>query len=122
MKKHISITVVLCVLLALPVELGAQAFEKIFPSFLAGLVHRNKEVETLAMPEVEIMTVPEIDNQALYMIDFKSPKDAQTFLAALEKEDIPYITFPNNERRIALFYEDMHEFVARVIYEENLSE
>jgi hypothetical protein len=95
--------------------LFAQDYEKTFSVFLAGLVNRNENLKTLAMPDVEIMTVPEIDSQALYIIDFKTPEDAGVFLSVLEKENIPYGTFPDNKLRVVLFYEDMIVFIFKTV-------
>jgi hypothetical protein len=88
-----------------------QNFEEVFPVFLAGLVKRNEELKTLAMPEVDIRTTPEIENQVLYLLDFKTTKDAQVFIDALDKEGLDYGSFPDNKLRLALFYDDMIVFI-----------
>jgi hypothetical protein len=113
MKKTVLI-LFLAGLLAAP-ALFSQDFEEVFPVFLSGLVRRNENLKTLLMPGVDILTVPEIDSQALYLVDFKTREDAGIFLSVLDKENIPYGVFPDNERRIVLFYEDMIAFIFKTV-------
>jgi hypothetical protein len=112
--KKIALILLLVNMAALP-ALFAQDFEEVFPVFLSGLVRRNENLKTLAMPNVEILTVPEIDSQALYLIDFKTPEAAEIFLSALEKENIPYGIFPDNVLQLVLFYEDMMVFIFKTV-------
>jgi hypothetical protein len=67
------------------------------------------------MPDVEILTVPDIDSKALYLIDFKTPEEAEIFLNALKKENIPCGIFTDNDLRLVLFYEDMIVFIFKTV-------
>jgi len=112
--KKIAIMLLLAGFTVVPV-LFAQDFEEVFPVFLSGLVKRNENLKTLSMPDVEILKVPEIDNKALYLIAFHTPEDCKIFINALEKENIPYGFFTDNELRIVLFYEDMIIFIFKTV-------
>jgi hypothetical protein len=111
MKRKLLI--LLCMILPAVHALSEQNFEEVFPVFLAGLTKRNEELKTLTMPDVEIVTIPKIDSQALYIIDLQTPRDAQVFVAAQEKEGLDYGSFPDDELRLVLFYEDMIVFIFR---------
>ncbi|MDR2701175.1 MAG: hypothetical protein LBB72_01930 [Spirochaetaceae bacterium] len=112
--KKIALILLIAGLLTAP-ALFAQDFEEVFPVFLSGLVRRNENLKTLAMPDVETLTVPEMEGQALYLINFITPEDAEIFLRALEKENIPYGIFPDDALRLVLFYEDMIVFIFKTI-------
>ena len=113
MKRCISIFFMAYVLFVFPAALNAQEnqeYEDIFHRFLFKLVERHEELKILPMPDVEIRTVPGIENEALYLLTFKSPENAQTLIDALKKEGIPYVTFPQKEQQVALFYQDIAIF------------
>jgi len=112
MKKLFLITLLLTILLASP--LFTEEPGNIFPYFLFILVDRHEEVKTLAMPEVEFLLVPGM-NEAMYMITFKSAEDANVFLAALQKENIPNGTFPENNLQLVLFHSDLLLFILDII-------
>ena len=116
MKMNKKAAALLCGLLiavtAIP-YLSAQEDEsdKLFPAFLHHLVKRHGELKTLAMPGVEVHTAPGYDDEALYLLTFKTTEDVSIFIAALKEENIPYLTFPKNELQVGLFYSDMVKFI-----------
>jgi hypothetical protein len=63
MKKIVLFMLFAC-LLAVPV-LFAQELPDVFPLFLAVLAERHEEVEILAMPDVEILTAPGFEDEAI---------------------------------------------------------
>jgi len=91
----------------------AQEIQNVFPLFLAKLTERNAELKSLAMPDVEILTAPGFEGEAVYLANFKTPEDGQIFYAALEKEDIPCLTFPNDDKQIGLFHTDLLVFLMK---------
>jgi len=91
--------------------------EQVFLYFLFLLADRNEELGTMAMPDFEILTVPGREGEALYMITFKTVQDTQTFIAALKKDDIPYLSFPDKEQHLALFYTDMLAVIMKAVLE-----
>jgi hypothetical protein len=99
-------------LLAAP-SVFAQELPNVFPLFLAKLVERHEEIGTLSMPAVETLTAPGFEDEAVYMTYFKNPQDAEDFLNALKKENIPTLTFPNDELRIGLFHTDLLTFLMK---------
>jgi hypothetical protein len=99
-------------LLAVP-AVFAQELPNVFPLFLAKLVERHEEIGTLSMPNVETLTAPGFEDDAVYMASFKNPQDAGVFLNALNKENIPTLTFPNDELRIGLFHTDLLAFLMK---------
>ena len=107
-KKLFILILLFTILTASP--LFAKEPEDIFPYFLFMLVERHEEIETLAMPNVEFLVVPGMDDAA-YMITFKSAEDINIFLAALRKEDIPNGTFPGDNLRLLLFHSDLLYFI-----------
>jgi hypothetical protein len=113
MRNNKKTVLALILLACMPAgsALFALDFEAVFPVFLTGLTEKHEELKNLAMPDIDIRTVPEIDDQAVYLLDFKSAEDAVIFAKALEKENIGYGSFPDNELRLLLFYEDMIVFI-----------
>jgi hypothetical protein len=93
--------------------LFAQELPNVFPLFLAKLAEWHEEIGTLAMPDVEIFTAPGFEDEAVYMASFKTTEDARVFLNALKNEDIPDLTFPNDELRIGLFHTDLLVFLMK---------
>jgi hypothetical protein len=91
----------------------AQELPNVFPLFLVKLVERHEIIGTLSMPSVEVLTAPGYENEAVYMTSFKNPQDAITFLSVLKKENIPMLTFPNDELRIGLFHSDLLAFIMK---------
>ena len=112
MKKLFLLILLFTILTASP--LFSKEPENIFPYFLFMLVERHEEIETLAMPEVEFLAVPGM-NEAAYMITFKSEKDINIFLTALRKEDISNGTFPGNNLRLMLFHSDLLYFILEAL-------
>ena len=106
--KKVLVILLLTILLASP--LFAEEPENIFPFFLHFLVERNNELGALAMPEVEFLVVPGM-NEAAYMLTFRSAEDTNIFLAALRKENVTNGTFPGDNLRILLFHSDMLFFI-----------
>jgi hypothetical protein len=49
--------------------------------------------------------------QAVVILTFENPDDAETFVTALEAESIPYGSFPEKAGSILLFSVDMITFV-----------
>jgi hypothetical protein len=92
---------------------GYQELPDVFPLFLAKLAQRHEDVKTLAMPNVEALTAPGFEDEAVYMAAFKTPQDARIFLSAIRKENIPTLTFPNDELRIGLFHSDLLIFLMK---------
>jgi hypothetical protein len=111
MKRKL-IVLLFAVLLASP-AMFAQELPSVFPLFLAKLVERHEKIGTLSMPSVEILTAPGFENEAVYMTSFKNSQDAVTFITALEKENIPKLTFPNDELLIGLFHSDLLAFIMK---------
>jgi len=89
--------------------------ERVFLYFLFLLADRNEGVGTMAMPDFEVLTVPGREGEALYMITFKTAQDVQTFITALKKDDIPYLSFPDREQHLALFYTDMLAVIMKAV-------
>ena len=89
--------------------------EQVFLYFLFVLAERYEELETMTMPDFEILTAPGREDEALLMITFKTPQDAQTFTALLEKEDIPYLSFPEKKLQLAVFYTDALAVIMKAV-------
>jgi len=89
--------------------------EQVFLYFLLVLADRNKEIGTMGMPDYEVLTVPGREDEALFMITFKTPQDVQSFIAALQKDDIPYLSFPDREQHLALFYTDLLAVIMKAV-------
>ncbi|MDR0472975.1 MAG: hypothetical protein LBH43_04835 [Treponema sp.] len=81
--------------------------------FLAKLAQRHEDIKTIAMPDVEALTAPGFEDEALYIVVFKTPQDAGIFLNVLTKEDTPNPTFPNDKLRIGLFHSDLLVFLMK---------
>jgi hypothetical protein len=92
---------------------GYQELPDVFPVFLAKLAQRHEDIKTIAMPDVEALTAPGFEDEALYIAIFKTPQDAGIFLNALTKEDTPNLTFPNDKLRIGLFHSDLLVFLMK---------
>jgi len=110
--KRIMLILPLAVLLAVP-ALCAEEIPDVFPPFLSKLTERHEELKTLAMPDVEILTAPGFEGEAVYMVYFKTPEDEQRFYAVLTEENIPCLTFPNDGKRIGLFHTDLILFLMK---------
>jgi len=114
MKKTILLTGLLFILLIAPL-LDAQEFDRVFPSFLFILVEKNGEMGNLAMPDVEILTIPGEENEALYLLSFNSPEDERLFYTILEKENIPHGTLQEAKPRLMLFHSDLLVFIMQAV-------
>ena len=103
----------LLIALAAVPSLSAQEDEldNLFPAFLLHLTKRHEQLKTLAMPDVEVRTAPGRDDEALYLLKLKTTEDVPIFTAALKEENVPFLSFPNNELQVALFYTDMVKFI-----------
>jgi len=106
-----AVCLLCCVLIALAAipALSAEEDDRIFPTFLYHLIKRHGELQTLAV--VEILTTPDMPDEALYLLTFKTAEDVQIFIAALNEENIPYLTLPRNELQVGLFYTDMVKYI-----------
>jgi len=93
--------------------LSAQELQNVFLPFLAKLTERNEELKPVKMPDVEMLTAPDFEGDALYMAVFKTSEDGRLFYTVLEKEDIPCLTFPNDDKRIGLFHTDLLKFLMK---------
>jgi len=89
--------------------------ERVFLYFLFVLADRNEGLETMAMPDFEVLTVPGREGEALYMITFQTVQDTQAFITALKKDDIPYLSFPDKEQHLALFYTDLLSIIMKAV-------
>jgi hypothetical protein len=69
-KKTVLALILLAGMLA-GSALSALDFEAVFPVFLTGLTEKHEELKNLAMPDVDIRTVPEIDDQARVSVRFQ---------------------------------------------------
>jgi hypothetical protein len=86
----------------------------IFNDFLGRLAAKHAELESLAMPGLEVRAPPETEESiasTAVILRFKSAEDREAFIAALEAESIPYASFPNDEGSLLLFTIDMMVFV-----------
>ncbi|MDR0503569.1 MAG: hypothetical protein LBH16_09660 [Treponema sp.] len=92
-------------------SLPANEDDNLFRVFLSHLVNRHGELKNIAMPAIEAHVVPDTDNDAVYMINFKNSGDVQAFMAALKAENIPYASRPNYELQVILFSPDMIQFI-----------
>jgi hypothetical protein len=81
----------------------------LFNLFLLRLVQRHEELGGLVMPDVEALTGPDFD--VLYCVYFETPEDAEIFCDVLIEEDIPCITFPDDDKEIWLFQTDLLYFI-----------
>jgi len=105
------------ILLGLLITINAAPFlsaddkDKVFTVFLTGLTRRHEALNTLAMPKVEVHTAEGFEDEAVYIITFKTPDNAQTFITALKAENIFFGTFPQKENQVMLFYTDMIRFL-----------
>ena len=111
MKKK-TVCILSCLLIALAaIPVYAEEEDRMFPVFLAGIVRRHGELKNLSMPNVEIHTTPEMPDEALYLLTFRTAADVKTFTAAIKEENVPYGTLSQNELQVALYYTDMMRFV-----------
>ena len=109
--KRIAPILLLAVLPA--IQAFAREPENLFSYFLLTLAERHGELGTLAMPDVGFHAVPDIDNEALYILTFRSSDEARIFLGALDEEDIPHAAFLEHEPQIALFHQDILVYIIR---------
>jgi hypothetical protein len=87
----------------------------LFNDFLGRLTAKHEALESLAMPGIEVRGPPgeEDMTQAVVILTFEHPDDAETFVTALSAESIPFGTFPERAGAILLFSIDMIPFVMR---------
>ncbi|MDR2143043.1 MAG: hypothetical protein LBP29_01580 [Treponema sp.] len=87
----------------------------LFNDFLGRLTAKHETLKNLAMPGTEVRGIPgeESLTQAVILLRFESLQDTDVFVAALEAENIPYGSFPDDDRKILLFSEDMIRFVMK---------
>jgi hypothetical protein len=81
----------------------------VFNDFLGRLTAKHEALEDLAIPVVEISG--EFVAAAAVILTFERPAEQKTFAAALEAEDIPYVSFPDDEKKVLLISVDMMIFV-----------
>jgi len=110
-KKILCLLCALLFTLASIQVLPAEEEDRLFPAFLFNLVKKHKNIETAAMPGVEVHNVPGMEDAAVYMLNFKNQEDLQIFLTALSAENIPYAARPNFELQVILFSPDMIQFI-----------
>ena len=116
MKKIIAILLLtaLLPLAALSAESSQDVFPDLFLFFLSKLIERHEELKTIAMPDFEIHTLPDVEDEAIYVLTFNTQNDYEHFLDVLGKENIPYGTFPDREQlQLMLFYSDFMVFIFR---------
>jgi hypothetical protein len=77
--------------------------------FLGRLIEKHQELEGLAISSVEIRG--EFVTAAALTLTFERPEEQKAFAAALEAEDVPYVTFPGDEKKVLLISVDMMIFV-----------
>ena len=77
--------------------------------FLGRLIEKHRELEGLAISSVEIRG--EFVTAAALTLTFERPEEQKAFAAALEAEDIPYVSFPGDETKVLLISVDMMIFV-----------
>jgi len=100
----------LITLAAIPL-LAEEVDDQLFPLFLSELDRRQEQLKTVAMPAVEIRKTPEMPDEPIYLLTFKTAREVQIFTAALKAEYIFYSTLPQSELQIVLFYMDIMRFV-----------
>jgi hypothetical protein len=112
MKKLISI--LLLVILIPAVTLSAQvSYDEVFLFFLLMMSERHEEIKNINMPDMEIHTTDDFEDEAVFELNFKKTEDLDCFIAALKEEDIPYGTFPGNNLRLILFNSDLLIFLMK---------
>ncbi|MDR2922067.1 MAG: hypothetical protein LBU85_01850 [Treponema sp.] len=104
--------VLVIIFLAAP-ALFPEELPNVFPLFLSKLVERHEELKNTAMPDVEILTASGFEGEAVYMVNFKTPEDGRLFYAALKKEELPCLAFPNDDKKIGLFHSDLLVFLMK---------
>jgi hypothetical protein len=85
----------------------------IFNDFLGRLTVKHKDLESMAMPDLEVRAPPETEDlitQSAVILRFKNAGDREAVGTALEAENIPYAFFPDKERELLLFTIDMMIF------------
>jgi hypothetical protein len=91
----------------------------IFNGFLGRLTAKHTELESLAVPGLEVRAPPEtktedIVTSTIVILRFESLEDREVFIAALMAENIPFASFPDDEHEwelLILFTVDMMIFV-----------
>jgi Ser/Thr protein kinase RdoA (MazF antagonist) len=81
----------------------------VFGDFLGRLTAKHKALESLSMPGMEIRG--EFVTQAAVTLTFENSAEAKVFIKALEAENIPYVSFPEEEKKVLLISVDMMIFV-----------
>jgi hypothetical protein len=84
----------------------------LFTDFLERLAAKHEELEGIDMSVMQITDdgVEDI-NWAAVILTFENPVEAKMFSAALEAEDIPCFSFPEEEKKVLLISVDMMVFV-----------
>jgi hypothetical protein len=103
---------VLVLALALAGTAAADITEEVtsvFNDFLGRLTAKHEALADLAPPLIEIRG--ELITAAAVILTFRNPGEAETFAAALEAEDIPYVSFSEETDSIGLISVDMMIFV-----------
>jgi hypothetical protein len=88
--------------------------EGIFNDFLGRLTAKHTALESLSMPGLEVRAPPETEESVAstaVILRFKNAEDREAFIAALEAENIPFASFPDDDRSLLLFTIDMMVFV-----------
>jgi hypothetical protein len=86
----------------------------IFNDFLGRLTAKHTALESLAMPGLEVRAPLETEESVAstaVILRFKNAEGRGAFVAALEAENIPFASFPDDERSLLLFTIDMMVFV-----------
>jgi hypothetical protein len=104
MKKPIAI---LLIALLSGAIVSAQSAQDVFTLFLSTLAQRNEEIYSIAMPAIEIHTVPDIEDEAVYVLTFNTQENYEHFMTVLTKENIPN----DDTLRLVLFYSDLVVFI-----------
>jgi len=103
----------LTLIISASAALSAEELPDVFPLFLAKLTERHEELKEIAMPNVETLTAPGFEGEAVYMAYFKTDEDGQCFYNALQEEKIICLTFPNDGKKIGLFHTDLLLFLMK---------
>lgn len=115
MKNRIFLALFLFITsIVLAQNLGAQEFETVFNKFLTKFTERHEQLKTITIPDVEILTTPDREGDALYMLYFNNAENSKIFNEAVQKENIRLFIFNENETQIGLVYSDIALFLMKI--------
>jgi hypothetical protein len=87
----------------------------VFHDFQGRLRAKHGALEGLAKPGMEVRGVPGSEDlmQTVIILTFDSAGEQEVFKAALEAENIPLVTFPEEKQKLLLFAVDMLTFIMK---------